>query len=1034
MRYRFSSLCLPLAAGCLSLFACGDNLPGDEGKGIEDFFPTLPPTGGSQEVFAGEITGATTSELIPGPASAGIVGDFFLRNDKARFVIGAPTPIVGIVTPGGNIVDAVPLAEDGSDLGSDHFGETAIIYQMGRQCRHTSIEVVRDGSEGGAAVIRASGLTGHNEYVNLRGLGVLPIPNAILPEREDGALCATTYILEPGSSTLQSYLTLFNPTDTLITGPMGVLSDTGGEVFIFLPEVGFSRLEEIADAVSGGSNNSRYMVWQGPDVAYGILPRHNDESVPNGSVSLLGVSVYFFGVEEFLQSLQGDKNKFIAVEAGDGFTFQLDIFAGRDAASVEAEYQRLNGGSSIPLHGKVSFSDGSNAAKVRIGVFRDDDGDGEVGEADTVLTFIEGNASGEYTASLPAGEVLLRAEIAGVAQSESVAANLTGADVEVDITLPKPVAYDFRIVDDGDADAIIPGRIMIIGERAFADDTRLQGNFDTLDGVVSTVIAKRGTSVDLGDGADQQILLPPGDYRVFASRGTEWSIAEVRLTPESGDNPDELEFRLRRLVDTSGYISSEYHVHSLGSPDSPIPDERRVATAVADGIEFYATTDHDYVTNQQPIIEELGLENLVHSIPGSEVSPLVYGHFNAWPLQHDEGSPTGGAVDWPLGNEGFVMTPSEIFAAARDKGAEIVQVNHPRKGPGSSSDITEHFDRFALYFDYEAKTFQADVNAMPVPIDFLRLPPEEAQLFSDGFNALEVWNGFDVLDTNGDGVREISKLDIVMRDWFNFLSFGKKLAPIASSDTHTEVKDAMGMPRTFVRVTDDSSAAIAEGGALTREIMDVLTGSAGKATDVVLTDGPLIAVQVDGDAAPLGKVHDGSSGNVSINIDMQSPNWAQVDTIEIFSNATPEVGRLTVSALQPVACFTTRTDLDEADPCSLAGIGGAGTLTVNEVDLGGGFSRFEAAISLSLSPADIPVRDGAQGTDAWFVVRVRGTDAIYPLVIGNLLNQDNVSTFVEGNANDVNAALEGRGRPATALTSAFYVDFDGGGYTAQFAP
>ena len=51
-------------------------------------------------------------------------------------------------------------------------------------------------------------------------------------------------------------------------------------------------------------------------------------------------------------------------------------------------------------------------------------------------------------------------------------------------------------------------------------------------------------------------------------------------------------------------------------------------------------------------------------------------------------------------------------------------------------------------------------------MEWLRLP--ETSMFSDQFNALEVWNGFNMTDSNGDGIREISRLDVVMRDWFNF--------------------------------------------------------------------------------------------------------------------------------------------------------------------------------------------------------------------------------------------------------------------------
>ena len=122
------------------------------------------------------------------------------------------------------------------------------------------------------------------------------------------------------------------------------------------------------------------------------------------------------------------------------------------------------------------------------------------------------------------------------------------------------------------------------------------------------------------------------------------------------------------------------------------------------------------------------------------------------------------------------------------------------------------------------------------------------------------------------------------------------------------------------------------------------------------------------------------------------------------------------------------------DPCAMAGLGGASTLTINSVDLGGGFSRFESSINLTITPGDIPVRSGAAGSDAWFVVRVRGSRGIYPLFIGNLFDDLDVSIFVNGDPTAVENALQGRGRPATAISSAFYVDYDGGGFKAQFAP
>jgi len=1017
-------------AGC-----SGDDISDNDSR-LDDFLPDIPAaTGEVQSTFAGVIGEGNAEELIPGPASSGVIGDYFMRNGKARFVIQAPTPLVGIVPSGGNLIDAVPLGADGGDIAPDHFGETSVIYQLGRDCSHDSLEVVRDGSDGGVAVLRARGKTGYNAFVNIRGIGLLPIQNDLVPELPDEAECATTYVLEPDSATLRTYFTLYDAGSEPIDGPMGMLSDTGGEVFVFQPGSGFTRLASISDALDGAGIGTPYMVWQGPDVAYGILPRHEDPAQMNGSIVLLGVSMFIFGVDNFFDVLASDKNKFFTIAPKQGFTFEVDVFAGRDAAEVEAEFQRLSGGSTVAMSGSVEWSDNQEGTEgARVAIFRDENGDAKVGEEDTVLSYADTQPDGTWTASIPAGAYLLRAEVPGVSRSEAVSISTMAGPATADLAVDRPIEYDFRIVDDGDSDALIPARVTVIGESAVPVDIRTHGLFDTYTGIVTRVIAKRGTTTDVGDGADEKILLPPGrDYRIFASRGTEWSIASAVVSPKVGDTPAELEFRLRHVVDTDGYIASEYHVHSIGSPDSPIPNDRRVATAVADGIELYATTDHDYIVQHQPIIEMLGLDRLVRSISGIEISPLVYGHFNAWPMDYDATSTNGGAVDWPFGAGGFAMRPSEIFASAREKGAELVQVNHPRQGPDSSSNITEHFDRIGLTYNYDNRSVEADVSLMPVPTDWLRLPPEE-NLLDLSFNSLEVWNGFDVIDTNQDGVREISVLDTVMRDWFNFLSLGKGLSPIASSDTHYEVLESMGMPRTMVRVSDDSANAIEQGTGLVREVLDNLSRAGGVSPDVVLTDGPQIKVTVAGDDQALGKVFDGTSGSIEIKIDVQSADWAHFDTIELFANDTPEVGNLDVTTLQPFACFTDRSTFDDNAPCALAGLGGASTLTVNDVDLGGGFHRFESSLTVTVTPADIVTRAGATGTDAWIVVRVRGQRAIYPLFIGNVLEGQDVSTFIDGTPAEVDAALAGKGRPATAVASAFFIDFDGGGYTAPFAP
>src|SRR5262245_40401679 len=82
------------------LAACG----GKHGPSIDDYLPPLPPTGGPTGAYARPV--ATTADLLTGPAAQGLVGDTLLGNERARFVIQAPGRAIGVVPPGGNVVDA----------------------------------------------------------------------------------------------------------------------------------------------------------------------------------------------------------------------------------------------------------------------------------------------------------------------------------------------------------------------------------------------------------------------------------------------------------------------------------------------------------------------------------------------------------------------------------------------------------------------------------------------------------------------------------------------------------------------------------------------------------------------------------------------------------------------------------------------------------------------------------------------------------------------------------------------------------------
>ncbi|MEM9489166.1 MAG: CehA/McbA family metallohydrolase, partial [Myxococcota bacterium] len=544
------------------------------------------------------------------------------------------------------------------------------------------------------------------------------------------------------------------------------------------------------------------------------------------------------------------------------------------------------------------------------------------------------------------------------------------------------------------------------------------------------------TTVDIGDGADPHLVLPAsGSYRIIASRGTEWSTASQRISTAPGDmEPGEdqsLDFTLYQVAPATGYVGSDHHVHQIASPDSTVPNDLRIAAMVAEGVELFAATDHDYVADLQPEIAALGLTEYTRAMPGLEVTPFAYGHFNAWPIAIDMLDPSRGAVDWARGTAGYAMIPGEIFAALSERGAEVIQVNHPRSTfPGS---FLTFFDRAGLAFDYGARQIVGDFTAAPVPNDWLRLP--ETSLWSDGFDALEVWVFSTVGDSNDDGVRELTSLDLNLRDWFNFLSLGFVVTPMGNSDSHGTYSQPNGLPRTYVRVADDSPAALASG-AVVDEALATLSGRAPR--DVVISNGPHIQVTAAGlGGSAIGRVIPAPSGAVTLEISVVSAGWAEFDTIELFANATPDLDAPS-TALQPLLCFTSRapTDIQDNDVCATTPAG-AQPLVVDRVPVGPGADRYQAALQVTIASDDIVNRAGASGDDAWLVIRARGQRAIFPLSTADLVGEGDdevIDILVAGEPGPVDAVLRQAGLPATAFTAAIFIDFDGGGYTAPFSP
>ena len=1021
LRLRFAFVATLAALG-----ACSSS------SGLDDYFPKLPdPTHQPQQAFAGEVT--DPSQLVTGPAQSGLVGDFFIKNDRVTFIVQAPTRVIGVIPQGGNVVDAV-LTDGDKQIVDDHFGELGLMYVVGRTCQPDRVEILRDGSEGGVAAIRTRGKTANDDFINIKGIGALPVDPTVDPDIDDSAECATTYVLAPGSTTLEVYHSLYDAGKDPIAGPMGTIADTGGNTEVWTNTRGFERADINALATLGTPAPSDYVVYQGPGVAYGLIPRH-DKPTTHTQAAIAGVSVLLDGNDFLLEILQKDKY-FLHLQPGKGVMQRYDLVVGRDASDVDAAWRTYNKETLTPIAGKVAFVDGTPATGARVGVFVDGNGNGtlddetvqdENGAAiDKAVLYMDVAPDGSYAGNVPtaAGNLLVRAEVKNVGRSQV----LPAADT-VNLAIPNPIKVDFQIVDF-DTGQPIPGRLLVIGDHPAFPDLRLFETYDRSPGVVTQLHAIRGTTVDIGDGADPAIYLPAGGtYRIYASRGTEWSVASQTVTATGSYT-----FTLKHVVPTPGYYATDWHVHMLGSPDSPVLAEDRIASAVSAGVEMFASTDHDYVSDLEPIVQREHLDHYLRVVPGIETTPFAYGHFNAWPLVPDLTSANHGAIDWAQGSvAGDAMTPGDIFSAMQARGAQMVQVNHPRST--GFGEFQAAFSRANVKYDFANHTIYGDYQNADVPNDYLRLPGES--LWSDNFNGLEIWNGFDIQDSNMDGLRENKSLDRVMHDWLSMLSLGFVVTPAGDSDTHTVTTDPLGMPRTYVRVADDSPDALASGTAVD-DVLATQTASQSRPRDVVITDGPMIDVQVNG-AAAIGRTISSVNQPVTFTVTITAADWAQFDTLEVFANSAPDpVGSDDVTVLVPLKCYTSRPlgSLAAADPCMQASLAPeAMTVTLANVPGGGNFQRYEATVQITMDASDVTTRAGAAGKDAWFVFRVRGNRGIFPILEkSDAVSPTTMPALMSGDRATIDTALTGHGVPAEAVTAAVFVDFDGGGYKAPFAP
>ena len=1049
-------------------------------------------------------TGATASritdaaDVIGGPLSMGRSGDWLLKNGNIRVTVRDVGRVHSfMLTNGGHILDADLVRSDGSEDRDNWLGIQPLV-NISQTQGTDDIFVLNDGSDGNPAILRTSGPDDlfdsfTPEYAIYSAGNTLSIPPDTL-DNDMNIDLVTDYIIRPDTNYVQVATTVKNLGGEDLNLLMGDYMNPGGELETFGPGLGFGEplLRLGGTGSSGRPQGLDYIAFQGVGnargVTYGVVfPPHklsvntgNDEpgTYNTGVFGQSGIHVWGHG-----QHLVGLLNSppvakptlpFL-VPAGGENTLRRWFVVGDTVSDVTTMRERNFGKKLGVIQGTVS-SAGQPVANAHVAFIKSQgNGCGFAGAYNcaNVYSATLTDEHGFYRAFLPQSSYQISARASGYSYegggdfpNEGYVNLRPNKTATVDIALP--ATGILRVVSVDQNGTPLAAKTSVVGHGKSPDP----GVIDSIAGFIDAFgryfgyppsekdsdtfgLAAVLFSDYSGDTGDVEV--EPGNYHIVVSHGNEYDVYDQAVTISAGQTTT-VNATVNQVVDSTGFVSIDTHVHMIMSPDSAVPKQQRITTMLAAGVDFFVPTDHDLVHDLEDDVAAMGASAYVKTAPSNEVTTFTYGHFNVWPQTVDESSIIGGALDWGRGPGypsagAYDLSPAEIFASF-DPANQVIQINHFNSGtlghfnnlgidtvavpPTSTSSLFRchggFYDGLPCYRQIclgggnegadcssgdecpAGECFEAPFGRHCGGGDctdeaanlgsFLRLYPSIANLYDDGYTALEVW-----IESNR------AQMDLFrgdnLGDWAGLLNQGSYKTGIADSDTHQNIGEQAGGPRTYVASSTDDPASI-------DPTVLAQTVNAGRAFG---SNGPFVELSLvagsGANTAGLGlgtSLSSGPSGGgpASLGIAVSSPPWAEFDTIEVYVNSTPDCvteynyfgGLNKACTIEPLHTLVAGTDFNVAL--------GTGQLGAGQV------------LSATAS-VNVPANE-----DGWVLVVVRGTDGVskplFPVRPKDLAEFGNATLAgLTNNGQSPPWNLNEEGVMAMAFTNPLFIDADNDG-------
>lgn len=874
------------------------------------------------------------AELVPGPVASGRAGDWVLQNGAARFVVEGEDRSMSPCPYGGHIIDgtATNVENDG-----DMIGEICLLVNAGSTMIPESFEVLSDGSDG-VGILAVTGPLGINDWINFNtmaadlgfgGIGELRIG----PNRVPTITATVYYIIRAGERGIRSVIALRNDGSAQQDLFIGSLMGGGGDGSYWNPlsskrgygTTGISLDTLVGEPMPfvgyGGNNKSFWAYVPKPNPAF------DQHDLPIGGVYLAISNIVVNGLDipNILQVM-------IATEAQ--IPTHPDLTHLQPAETVVKEHWTYVGNSAAMILDQAYPTVLGVQTGTIEGTVVDENGDPEIGAIVTALdtkgqpmSHTRSVDPGTFSLSVPPGNYTVSARVGNLVASAlaTVGPGTTVSDVQ--LPLPAPATITVNVTDP--AGAPVPGRVTVICDPAPCPGKPTQAEVDTVtDGLPAQWAGVYFADIATGEAVFQ---LPAGQYRVVVSRGMAWSVWPTDGVPDRGfpitvaaNERPTIDAEIAQVVDMTGLLATDMHVHTISSHDSSTPHTARIAGFVADGIDVAVSTDHDIIADYGPAVTWLGAEQHIATVVGLEITTSDLGHYNAFPLAYDAAHKRGGALDWANGPD-LALLPSEMFAwFDAHPGEQVVQVNHADSLGLIKSTLGDPLRGISL----------ADPATMRLPASAPDPVTGDTGLWTDDFTAYEVANGND-----------LPQYWALFRWWLTMIGRGFAPTGTAVSDTHRRWSDVGTTPRSLVTVPagTDTPSTFSESAFVTAV-------NAGK---VIGTNGPTLRVVIQNPGigqASYGEVVDGADGEVNAAVSIQMPEWMRIDTIDVYTNLDTVITEPGVPNEDPVVpSMSVPVTFDPADFVDVA----TGTSV---------HRRIEKTVNIPLTITE----------DAYFVFIVRG--------------------------------------------------------------